>query len=120
MTPWAPRRRCAMHGTALARGAPCRQCAQAFDLKRRDAHFAFYTSAAWRAIRLNVLLEEPFCADGCGRLSEDVDHLQPRSACPEAPMAWHARLPCPQCEARGNLRALAHGCHAKVTGQRAP
>jgi hypothetical protein len=118
MTPWAPRRRCAIHGTAIARGAPCRQCRQAFDLRRREAHYPLYTGVAWRALRIQVLLEEPYCADGCGQPSDDVDHIQPRKSCPESSQPWHARLPCARCEARSNLRALAHGCHARITAQR--
>jgi 5-methylcytosine-specific restriction endonuclease McrA len=100
--PWAPLRVCLTHGGKIPRGGRCGACARAYDLGRPE-HFAFYTSAAWRALRAQVLLEEPWCACGCRRLSVDVDHILPRSDRPDLELE------------RTNLRALSRECHGRIT-----
>lgn len=80
----------------------CRRCGQVYDQARPD-HFAFYTSKAWRDLRADVLRDEPWCACGCGRRSQDVDHIIPRSVRPDLQLE------------RANLRAYAHACHARRT-----
>ena len=38
-----------------------------------------YKTAAWRRLRTQVLLEQPFCAEaGCDRLADEVHHLVKR------------------------------------------
>lgn len=63
---------------------------------------AIYGSKRWQMARRQVLTEEPFCACGCGRLSEDVDHVVPIE---QGGAVWN----------RSNLQGLAHHCHSVKT-----
>lgn len=65
---------------------------------------ALYNSKRWKLLRRSVLLAQPLCACGCGRLSEDVDHIVPIE---QGGAEWD----------RTNLQGLAHSCHAKKTRQ---
>lgn len=70
----------------------------------RDTHRnrQVYNSKRWRMLRRQVLLEQPLCACGCGRISEDVDHVMPIE---QGGAPW----------SRQNLQALTHSCHAAKT-----
>src|SRR4029453_4683971 len=106
LMPWAPPRVCPTHGEILPRGSRFQACSRAYD-QGRPEHYVFYTSAAWRRLRAQVLLEAPWCQcpDRCGRLSLDVDHIVPRSERPELELV------------RTNLRALSRECHGRITRQ---
>jgi 5-methylcytosine-specific restriction endonuclease McrA len=99
--PTAPPRPCATHpGILLTPGVSCPRCQQQRDRQRPD-HFRFYTSAAWRVLRFQVLEEEPICP--CGALTTDVDHVLPRRTHPQLELV------------RSNLQAWCHACHARRT-----
>jgi 5-methylcytosine-specific restriction endonuclease McrA len=100
--PWAPPRTCPAHRLRLPLGRRCPACLRAYD-QTRPAHFAFYTSAAWRALRAEVLAEQPWCAAGCGRPSVDVDHIVPRRIQPQRALD------------RANVQALCRACHGRKT-----
>lgn len=58
----------------------------------------FYRSAAWRALRAEVLTRQPVCATpGCRARARAVDHIVPRSR--GGP------------DSLGNLRGLCVTCH---------
>ena len=82
------------------------RCAEHARQVNRDTHRNrhIYGSKRWQLLRRHVLLEQPLCACGCGRLAEDVDHITPldRGGAPFD---------------RSNLQALAHSCHARKTRQ---
>jgi 5-methylcytosine-specific restriction endonuclease McrA len=63
---------------------------------------AIYGSKRWLMLRRRVLFEQPICACGCGRLTEDVDHITPieRGGAPFE---------------RTNLQGLTHSCHSAKT-----
>lgn len=63
----------------------------------------FYSTREWRRIRAVVLREEPFCACGCGRTSNTVDHVKNRRAYPELALE------------RTNLRGWYDACHNRKT-----
>jgi 5-methylcytosine-specific restriction endonuclease McrA len=102
--PWAPPRVCLTHGEKIPRGGRCGACGRTYD-RGRPEHFAFYTSAAWRLLRAQVLREVPWCQcpERCGRRSVDVDHIVPRSERPDLELV------------RMNLRALSRKCHGRIT-----
>ena len=71
----------------------------------RPAGAVQYTSSrAYRRLRLQVLTEEPGCRL-CPNPSVEVDHLIPFTVRPDL------------AEVRSNLRALCHGCHARITAE---
>lgn len=80
------------------------RCATHARQVNRETHRnrSLYGSKRWQLLRRQVLLEQPICACGCGRLSEDVDHITPveRGGAPFD---------------RANTQGLAHDCHAKKT-----
>lgn len=69
----------------------------------RAADHRFYQSAVWRRLRA-LVLRDPFDAVcrvvGCGRMSEQVDHVIPRRARPELQLV------------RANLQGLCQPHHA--------
>lgn len=66
--------------------------------KKPSAHRRGY-DAAWRKLRMQVLLAEPLCRK-CGKPAEDVDHIK-------TIRSGGARLD-PK-----NLQPLCHSCHAR-------
>ena len=68
---------------------------------------AWYASARWRALRLAVLQDEPFCrfchAAGRRVLTVDIDHIQKHGGDPV--LFW----------SRANLQGLCKSCHTRKT-----
>lgn len=72
--------------------------------ERQSKRYYATNSAAWRAIRERVLVEEPLCRCGCGGASTEVDHIDGR------------------CESlhdyrRSNLQGLTEACHSAKTAR---
>ena len=99
--PTSPPHPCAHCGRLLARGQRCTACMRRFD-RTRPEHFTFYTSSAWRALRAQVLAEEPSCPI-CRAPTTEVDHLITRRLRPDLELV------------RANLRALCKACHSTKT-----
>jgi 5-methylcytosine-specific restriction endonuclease McrA len=56
----------------------------------------------WRALRAQVLREEPWCyIDGCGRLSTQVNHILPLKYYPDLALD------------RSNLAGICASCNAR-------
>lgn len=112
--PSRPLRPCSMPGCpALVVRGYCSthdRTAQASDYQRRrraderkgDGR-QFYSTPEWRAVRAEVLREEPFCRCGCGAESDTVDHIIPRRERPDLALV------------RSNLRAMYSRCHNRHT-----
>lgn len=66
-----------------------------------------YNDSRWKhprtGLRVQVLLEQPFCA--CGRLADTVDHIVPHRG--DERLAFD----------RANLRALCASCHSRLTAE---
>src|SRR5689334_13909041 len=66
-----------------------------------------YHTAAWQALRLVVLQEEPFCmmceAEGRMTMNTDVDHIRPHRG--DVDLFWD----------RANLQGLCHTHHTRKT-----
>jgi 5-methylcytosine-specific restriction protein A len=58
----------------------------------------------WQAYAKNFLRVHPFCACGCGRASECVDHIKAVSG-PGDPLFWES----------SNHQALSNACHSRKT-----
>lgn len=69
---------------------------------RKKGKRAAYRTRRWRALRRRVLAEQPLCADGCGQLAVEVDHVKPVE---DGGAMWE----------RANLQGLAHACHSRKT-----
>lgn len=85
---------------ATYRGRCAEHAQQVNKTTHRNKHI--YGSKRWQLLRRSVLIQQPLCACGCGRLSEDVDHVVPIEQ-GGAPYD------------RENLQALTHSCHAIKT-----
>jgi len=86
------RGRCAYHARQRERARP-----------NQTARRWYYT-ARWRALRIQVLSDEPVCRE-CDRLpSHDVDHIVPHRG--DEALFWD----------RANLQGLCVRCHARKTG----
>lgn len=101
-----PLKPCAQPGCPmLTRERLCPQhtiVARSLRIDRRPSAARRGYDSEWRAIRLQVLAEEPICRD-CDRPSAEVDHIIPlRSG------GTHAR---------SNLQALCIPCHRAKTAQ---
>lgn len=85
---------------ATYRGRCAEHARQVNRTTHRNKHI--YGSKRWQLLRRAVLLEQPLCACGCGRLAEDVDHITPveKGGAPYE---------------RSNLQGLAHHCHSIKT-----
>ena len=105
-----PRRFCATPGCAavVAGRGHCQSHALRREQGRPNVDVRrWYYTRRWRAIRAQVLQDEPLCQD-CrtqGRVepSTDVDHVVPHRGNPAR--FWD----------RANLQALCHACHARKT-----
>jgi len=84
-----------------AYGSPHQRRARADLAKGPDRQF--YSSKPWRALRAEVLKEEPYCRCGCGKPSDTVDHTIPRSERPDLELD------------RANVRAWWSSCHNRKT-----
>jgi 5-methylcytosine-specific restriction endonuclease McrA len=80
------------------------RCAEHARTTNRETHRnrVVYASSRWKYLRRAVLSEQPLCACGCGRLSEDIDHITPIDAGGGA-------------YDRTNLQGLTHACHSAKT-----
>jgi 5-methylcytosine-specific restriction endonuclease McrA len=93
---------------APPRHAPRPVCPQHRSAKQieqqRNAEKAKTYDGAWRRLRAAFLAANPTCAaEGCGKPSTDVDHVQSVRSAP------HMRLD------PNNLRAFCHACHSRRT-----
>jgi 5-methylcytosine-specific restriction protein A len=106
--PTAPRHPCRRCGALVPGGQRCGACERqrkaAFDQQRGDDRW-FYATPEWRRLRARVLLEEPTCHCGCGRPSDQVDHIVSRRARPDLELE------------RSNVRAFARSCHSRRTAR---
>lgn len=94
--------------TATYRGRCPVHARQVDRQTHRNKHI--YGSKRWQILRRRVLFEQPLCACGCGRIAEDVDHIQSIEGGGDP---W----------ARENLQGLTHSCHGRKTrreGDRKP
>jgi 5-methylcytosine-specific restriction enzyme A len=77
----------------------------------RRADKAFYSSAAWRRLRAEVLAEQPLCedclAEGRVEAAAHVHHVRERKLAPELALV------------RSNLQALCSRCHNRRHGSAA-
>jgi 5-methylcytosine-specific restriction protein A len=68
---------------------------------------AWYDSARWKRLRLDVIREQPFCVEcitrGLRVLTSDVDHIVPHRGEPQ--LFW----------SRTNLQGLCRPCHTRKT-----
>lgn len=80
------------------------------DLRTYEGRNKFYKSPEWRAIRVLVLRENPFCVkcihNGYMKLSIDVDHIIDIKDAPDRAMDFT------------NLQPLCKSCHAIKTGKK--
>jgi 5-methylcytosine-specific restriction protein A len=76
-------------------------------MAQRSAGHAWYSYAAWRRLRLDVLRDEPFCrvcrAAGRNTVATDIDHIVKHGGDRDRFFD------------RGNLQSLCHRCHTAKT-----
>lgn len=65
----------------------------------------WYSTEAWRVLRLSVLAEQPICADCQTKPSVECDHVVPHRGKYE--FFWD----------RNNLQGLCKGCHGRKTAR---
>ena len=71
---------------------------------RRQPEVGSYTTAAWRSLRVRILLRDPICmARGCHRPSEVADHITPRRQ--------------GGTDSESNLQGLCKRCHGRITNR---
>lgn len=83
---------CPIHPRAVQQPAPDRPSAAKQGYGRK-----------WQAARAAFLKAHPYCACGCGRLSETVDHITPHRG--DRTLFWD----------RKNWQAMAKVCHDRKT-----
>jgi 5-methylcytosine-specific restriction enzyme A len=82
--------------------------ARTYEAQRPNAAIrGWYHTPRWRALRAQVLREEPWCSecehDRVRMASTDVDHITPHEG--DATLFWDRR----------NLQSLCHGHHSRKT-----
>lgn len=65
----------------------------------------WYSTEAWKALRLSVLAEQPICRDCQVKPSTIADHVVPHRG--SAALFWD----------RTNIQGLCTGCHGKKTAR---
>jgi hypothetical protein len=81
----------------------CPHCEQTRQRQRPTAAQRGYCSDGWRRLRNEKLAADPWCSV-CGRLADEVDHLE-RPAGPNDPRFWDW----------SNLDSKCKRCHASKT-----
>ena len=72
----------------------------------------FYNSPAWTKLRARFMRAHPLCqcaengGEGCGRLAEQVHHIQDRKSRPDLALEW------------SNLQAMTRACHTAEENRR--